>query len=180
MTWPDTGLAWIPTSPNIPTLDSVAGYPMTGLGAQMGNFKHGIGTKYPFRFLTFEGKSSSDLKRALEGLKLSGLSYKIMNTYDSDGKSIEGVYVVISDWVAWKPTELAFAMMKLTADWQSPNPFHLAKKSEITLFNKHVGSLLWWDHLASKQRSIDPKPFLQKWEMQASAFRRDTANYLLY
>ena len=54
MTWPDTGLAWIPTSPNIPTLDSVAGYPMTGLGAQMGNFKHGIGTKYPFRFLTFE------------------------------------------------------------------------------------------------------------------------------
>ena len=38
-----TGLKWIPTSPNIPSLDAVAGYPMTGLGAQMGKFKHGIG-----------------------------------------------------------------------------------------------------------------------------------------
>ena len=42
--------------PNIPTLDSVAGYPMTGLGAQLGKFRHGIGTEHPFRFLTFEGK----------------------------------------------------------------------------------------------------------------------------
>ena len=57
MTWPSTGLKWYPTSPNIPTLDSVAGYPMTGLGAQMGKFKHGIGTKHPFRFLTYEGKA---------------------------------------------------------------------------------------------------------------------------
>jgi uncharacterized protein YbbC (DUF1343 family) len=58
MTWPQTGLSWYPTSPNIPTLDAVAGYPMTGLGAQMGKFKHGIGTKHPFRFLTYEGKVS--------------------------------------------------------------------------------------------------------------------------
>ena len=50
MTWPQTGLSWHPTSPNIPSLDSVAGYPMTGLGAQMGKFKHGIGTEHPFRF----------------------------------------------------------------------------------------------------------------------------------
>ena len=56
MTWPSTGLTWYPTSPNIPHLDSVAGYPMTGLGAQLGDFKHGIGTKHPFRFLTFKGK----------------------------------------------------------------------------------------------------------------------------
>ena len=65
MTWPGTGLKWIPTSPNIPTLDSVAGYPMTGLGAQMGKFKHGIGTPQPFRFLTYEGKTPTELKNAV-------------------------------------------------------------------------------------------------------------------
>ena len=86
MTWPSTGLKWYPTSPNIPTLDSVAGYPMTGLGAQMGKFKHGIGTKHPFRFLTYEGKSLPDLKRSLEELRLKGLSYKILDTTDSSGK----------------------------------------------------------------------------------------------
>ena len=51
MTWPATGLDWHATSPNIPTLDAVAGYPMTGLGAQLGKFKHGIGTEFPFRLL---------------------------------------------------------------------------------------------------------------------------------
>ena len=73
MTWPQTGLRWIPTSPNIPTLDAVAGYPMTGLGAQMGKFKHGIGTPQPFRFLTYGDMPSSELKRNLDSLNLGGL-----------------------------------------------------------------------------------------------------------
>ena len=127
MTWPSTGLKWYPTSPNIPTLDSVAGYPMTGLGAQMGKFKHGIGTKHPFRFLTYEGKSLPDLKRALEELRLKGLSYKILDTTDSSGKKVSGVYVAIDNWSEWQPTELAFAMMQLSARWQSPSPFQQAK-----------------------------------------------------
>ena len=137
MTWPSTGLVWRPTSPNIPTLDSVAGYPMTGLGAQMGRFKHGIGTKYPFRLLTFDGKSPEELKRALENLNLKGLSYKIKQTSNVSGKSVRGVYLVIQDWSIWRPTELAFAMMQLTARWQEPSPFSTAKQSEINLFNKY-------------------------------------------
>ena len=32
-------------------------------------------------------------------------------------------------------------MMKLTALWETPNPFTKATESEVTLFNKHVGSL---------------------------------------
>ena len=87
MTWPQTGLKWIPTSPNIPTLDSVAGYPMTGLGAQMGKFKHGIGTPQPFRFLTFEGKSSLELKQALDALNLGGLSFQIKTLKSNSGKT---------------------------------------------------------------------------------------------
>ena len=180
MTWPDTGLTWLPTSPNIPSLDAVAGYPMTGLGAQLGNFKHGIGTKYPFRFLSFEGKSPSELKQALESLKLHGLSFKIMSTADSSGKMLEGVYVVIKDWDAWRPTELAFAMMQLTARWQSPNPFQMAKKSEITLFNKHVGSLAWWNHLTDKSTQLNPNAYLAKWVTEVSNFRKSTQAYLIY
>ena len=45
-------------------LDSVAGYPMTGLGAQLGG-ANGIGTNYPFRFLTYEGKSAREIKETL-------------------------------------------------------------------------------------------------------------------
>ena len=180
MTWPSTGLKWYPTSPNIPTLDSVAGYPMTGLGAQMGKFKHGIGTKHPFRFLTYEGKSLPDLKRALEELKLKGLSYKILDTTDSSGKKVSGVYVAIDNWSEWQPTELAFAMMQLSARWQSPSPFQQAKKSEINLFNKHVGSTAWWDHLSSSGAQVNPGPYLKKWQAKVDNFRRQVKPCLIY
>jgi len=180
MTWPATGLRWFPTSPNIPTLDSVAGYPMTGLGAQLGNFKHGIGTKHPFRFLTFEGKSSNDIKKALEELKLKGLSYKILDTQNSSGNTVNGVYIAIENWTDWQPTEMAFAMMQLTARWQSPSPFQEAKKSESNLFNKHVGSTAWWKHMQSAGASLNPSPFMNRWKGEVADFRRRTEPYLLY
>jgi uncharacterized protein YbbC (DUF1343 family) len=180
MTWPSTGLIWRPTSPNIPTLDSVAGYPMTGLGAQMGKFKHGIGTNHPFRFLTFDGKSASEIKSALEDLNLKGLSYKIMDTKSANGKTLQGVYIIIKDWSQWHPTELAFAMMELTARWENPSPFKSAKKSEINLFNKHVGSSSWWNYLSKGGPSIDPSPFLQRWDLDVRNFRKQTERFLLY
>ena len=180
MTWPETGLAWTPTSPNIPTLDAVAGYPMTGLGAQIGRFKHGIGTKHPFRFLTYEGKSPEEVKGALESLKLPGLSYRIKTLRNSAGKSVRGVYLVISDWNVWKPTELPFYMMKLSALWEAPSPFGQATDSQAGLFNKHVGSSWWWDALLSKEGKINPSQYLAEWEKDSLRFRESVRPYLLY
>ena len=48
--WTQTGLKWVPTSPYIPNLSAVLGYAMTGLGAQEGDFSHGIGTPTFFAF----------------------------------------------------------------------------------------------------------------------------------
>ena len=117
----------------IPHLDAVAGYPMTGLGAQLGNFRHGIGTKHPFRFLTFKGKTPEELLKSLKNEDLPGLDFRILSVKNSAGGTERGVYIIISDWNSWHPTALAFAMMELTARWQSPNPFLSAKKSESTL-----------------------------------------------
>ena len=179
-TWPQTGLKWIPTSPNIPTLDAVAGYPMTGLGAQMGKFKHGIGTSKPFRFLTYGNKTPTELKTELDQIGIGGLEFKLMSLVNSSGKKVEGVYIVLKDWNDWDPTELAFHMMKLSAKWESPSPFTQAKESEITLFNKHVGSTLWWDHLADEGPNCDVQRFLSSWDKQVEIFRDRTQKYYLY
>ena len=72
MRWPQTGLRWIPTSPYIQNLSAVLGYAMTGLGAQIGDFSHGIGTPFPFRLLRYEGKSSQQLLRCPEKTQTSG------------------------------------------------------------------------------------------------------------
>ena len=180
MTWPQTGLKWIPTSPNIPTLDSVAGYPMTGLGAQMGKFKHGIGTPQPFRFLTFDGISPADLKTELDNLNIAGLSFQLKTLKNNSGKDIEGVYIVLTDWTKWRPTELAFHMMQLSAKWEAPSPFTQAKESEVTLFNKHVGSSAWWNHLFQSGASCEPRKFLIKWDTETRSFKDRVSKYYLY
>lgn len=180
MTWPQTGLSWYPTSPNIPTLDAVAGYPMTGLGAQMGKFKHGIGTKHPFRFLTYEGKSAKELKSALDQIKIPGLAFKIKTLQSSDGKKIDGVYIVIDDWNAWRPVDLPFFMMQLSALWQNPSPFGAASESEIKLFNKHVGSQAWWDALLKEGGRVETQKFLTSWHSESERFKTLVKPYLLY
>lgn len=48
MTWEQTGLPWYPTSPNIPTLNSVRTYPVTGVLGELGLASIGIGTTMPF------------------------------------------------------------------------------------------------------------------------------------
>ena len=51
MTWADTGLRWVQTSPNIPRISSVAGYAATSIfGSLTGSgFDVGIGTGEPFQ-----------------------------------------------------------------------------------------------------------------------------------
>ena len=180
MTWPKTGLVWYPTSPNIPTLDSVAGYPMTGLGAQLGKFKHGIGTNYPFRFLTYEGKSAQEIKETLESFDIPGTGFNIKKIKTNEGQEITGVYISITDWNKWAPTDLPFYMMKLTALWETPNPFTEATESEVTLFNKHVGSLAWWKDLESKGSQVDIDKFLTDWKKKSDTFRKEIKTYHLY
>ena len=180
MTWPHTGLKWVPTSPNIPTLDSVAGYPMTGLGGQLGKFRHGIGTPYPFRLLTFEGRSAAEIKGALDALNLPGLSFRIKTTRNSKGKTVSGVYPMITDWKRWQPTALAFHMMRLSAKWETPQPFGAAPGSQATLFNKHVGSTAWWSELSVKGARADVQRFLRRWKAGAVQFSRSSRRFFLY
>ena len=178
MLWPQTGLKWIPTSPNIPTFASVIGYAMTGLGAQEGSFSHGIGTDFPFRFLMNDYLSPKQLKSKLDAYKIPGLNFKVTMTQNKRGQTIKGVYVGISHWDKLKPTALSFYMMALSIELSPKNPFIETKRS--ALFNKHVGSTAWWNELTEYKRSPRVRQFLRKWEHQSSEFREQVQPFLIY
>jgi uncharacterized protein YbbC (DUF1343 family) len=180
MTWLATGLKWIPTSPNIPTFDSVVGYPMTGLGGQLGSFRHGIGTPYPFRFLTFEGKSAQQIKATLESKAIRGISFRVKKTQNKKGKMIEGVYIVINDWNQVQPTALAFHMMQIACKWQTPQPFISAPDAEGVLFNKHVGSTPWWKEITTFGENARVREYLESWSLSAKRFREKNRRFWLY
>lgn len=176
--WSQTGLKWIPTSPYVPDLSAVLGYAMTGLGAQEGGFSHGIGTPYPFRLLQYSGKDTSSLKQALDAEQIPGVGFKIVQTQNTRGTPVTGLYIQVTDWEALRPTELSFRMMQLSAEWEMPNPFTSMKNSN--LFNKHVGSTAWYNEIKTRGPNARVDAFVQKWQKDAYAFQRTASTFWLY
>jgi len=179
MMWPDTGLKWTPTSPAIPDLSAALGYSMTGLGAQIGKFQHGYGTRYPFRLLTYRGKSPEAVLAALRAKNIPGLDYRIIQAPKPNGTRERGVYIWVTDWNLFRPTEISFYMMQIACAWNG-NPFAAAGKNESNLFNKHVGSTPWWNTITTQGEQVNVAAFIRRWQRQADGFQTMSKKYWLY
>ncbi len=180
MRWPETGLKFVPTSPMMRTFGSAAGYAMTGLGCEIGGFKHGIGTGYPFRTLSFPKKSPEELKRALDALRLPGVAFSVIGTTDSKGNPMRGVYTEITDWNSWRPTELSFHLMQLAAAWNPKNPFASATATQADLFRKHTGSRALWQALVRDGPRTNVAALHEDWRQRALQYQRQTRRFWLY
>lgn len=180
MMWPQTGLRWIPTSPYIQNLSSVMGYAMVGLGCQIGGFRHGIGTNYPFRLLSYPGKSPEQVQAALQSFHIKGLSFPIIKAKDHRGNTQRAPYVRVENWSELRPTELSFYLMRQAAAWNDQNPFATAKENTQRLFNKHVGSSTWWNEISTKGKDASILPYILQWKKEASQFQQQSRKYWLY
>jgi uncharacterized protein YbbC (DUF1343 family) len=188
MRWPETGLTWIPTSPMMPDFSAIQGYPMVGLGTYVSpeekfdiGFDHGVGKSYPFRGLSHQSFRNMDaLEKELRGLNLPGLQFKRVSAPDKDGKPATGIYVIISDYDAWRPTELNFYLMKLACRLGGKNPFAPAPGRQFRGFLRHMGSEEFLRALQRDGANIDLEPWLRRWREQAAAAHQASQKYWLY
>jgi uncharacterized protein YbbC (DUF1343 family) len=179
MLWTATGLKWIPTSPAIPDLSAVLGYPMTGLGTQLGAFTHGYGTVYPFRCLQYRGRTPEQIANELNRRQIPGLDFRIVR-FTERGQPRRGVYVVVTDWQKLRPTELSFHMMQLACQWSRSNPFATASKGQQRLYNIHVGSTAWWHAISTEGKTVDLDRFIAQWTREAEEWRQTSRQWWLY
>jgi len=176
MSWPQTGLQWKPTSINVPTFQAAVGYAMTGLGTEIGGFSHGLGTKYPFRFLTYEDGRIKEAQRLLKAASIPGIAL----TPERIGPDQQlGLYVEVIDWNEWRPTEISFHMMRISAALSRGNPFSKVLDSP-TIFNKLVGSTAWLREISNKGAYANVKGYVIAWERDARQFQLKSRRYWLY
>jgi len=180
MRWPETGLTYVPTSPYVPDFAACVGYAMTGLGCQIGGFTHGIGTQYPFRGLFYTGKAVDAIQRELEALRLPGLSFRKVSAQKPNGQAAIGVYVEVTDWDDWRPTELSFYLMRLTCKFSGTNPFARATPAETRSFNIHTGSMELWNALRRDGAKVNIEGFLAEWRQWDTAFQQLSRKFWLY
>ncbi|MGF1450800.1 MAG: DUF1343 domain-containing protein [Opitutales bacterium] len=181
MLWPDTGLGWVPTSPAIPDFAAAVGYPMTGPGCQLGGFRHGFGGPYPFRLLSHPRLTPEALASKLEALQIPGLRFRVVRLNEGDiERFTAGVYLLVTDWQALRPTELSFHLMRLAAELAERNPFLEASEGRALLFNKHTGSYALWEALTTWGATADVAAFVERWAREAQAFQERARQYWIY
>jgi uncharacterized protein YbbC (DUF1343 family) len=179
MMWPGTGLKWIPTSPAIPDLSAVLGYPMTGLGSQLGGFSHGYGTRLPFRLLQFPKTSPETISSTLGQRGIAGLTFPVI-PFEVRGQPRRATYVQVADWNRLRPTELSLHMMAIACQWHKENPFAKASGSQQNLFNKHVGDGRVLDLLLEKGASLPINSLIADWESYCRQYKAESRNWHLY
>jgi uncharacterized protein YbbC (DUF1343 family) len=180
MRWPETGLTFTPTSPFIQDFAACVGYAMTGLGCQLGGFKHGVGNQYPFRGISYQGRTADQLLRDLQTLRLPGLAFRKIAATNRNGQPTSGVYVEVTDWDDWRPTQLSFHLMRLTCQISGTNPFAKADATQARSFNIHTGSTEWWNAIRRHGPRVDVEGFLQSWQQKNLVFQQFSRRFWLY
>lgn len=115
MSYLDTGLFWIPTSPNIPEADSPFYYPTTGILGELHILNIGIGYTSPFKIVGAPWLDGKLFAKKLNEQKLPGVlflptSFKpFYGLYK--GLICQGVRIIITDRKIYRPVSTQYIIM---------------------------------------------------------------------
>src|SRR5277367_609341 len=84
MVWEDTGLKWVPTSPNIPTIAAARAYTATGFLGEIG-IESGCGGPHPFEVVLGRGWDANAVTRKFNALHVPGVHAKAWSAGSDDG-----------------------------------------------------------------------------------------------
>lgn len=173
MWWDQTGLTWIPTSPNIRTPTQATLYPAIGL-IETTNLSVGRGTDQPFEFVGAPWIDARKLAAALNAASLPGLRFVPIEFTPRSSKfaneKCNGIYIVITNRAHIEHTRTA-----LTIAWHLRHLF--CEAFDI----KNVGKLLANDEvLRALITTNDSATLPTTWQKQLEEFMKVRSRYLLY
>lgn len=137
-TWYDEfELAWVPPSPNMPTLETATIYPGTCL-FEGTTFSEGRGTTKPFELIGAPWVDSEEWATVLNGLGIDGVAFRpayftpMFSKHER--RDVEGVQVHVMDRNSLSPLEVGMKMLLTAfqlyeeADWVTSNGEYFVDK----------------------------------------------------
>jgi uncharacterized protein YbbC (DUF1343 family) len=114
-TWAETGRAFIPPSPNMPTVDTALVYPGMCFGEGT-NISEGRGTCRPFEQFGAPWVDGAALADELNAVGLPGVTFRpvaFTPTFDKHkGQSCEGAFIHVTDREAFRPWRTGVAIFR--------------------------------------------------------------------
>lgn len=115
MTYRDTGLSWIPPSPNIPEADTPMYSLMTGILGELKIANIGIGFTLPFKIVGAPWVKATDFAEKLNSQKLPGVHFQpfyFCPFYGSyKGINCEGVLIQITNLKSYRPLAIQYLIL---------------------------------------------------------------------
>ena len=173
MTWENTGLRWVPTSPNIPKASSPRYYAATGIYGSLAGCDIGIGSSGPFEYVGAPGIDANEFTRHLNSLRLPGVKF---SPYSKN--SFGGAKLTIEPRA---PTDLAglnvYFIEAANRRLGSRDLFARTTPNKKDIFYKVYGSTRIEQEL---KRGVPASRIVAAWQRQNEAFRRARQPFLIY
>ncbi|MSR35377.1 MAG: DUF1343 domain-containing protein [Gemmatimonadetes bacterium] len=174
----ETGLAWIPPSPNMPSLESAAHYPGTCL-FEGTNLSVGRGSNRPFQWVGapwLDGAALAErLNRyGLPGVRFEPATFTPQKPGDAKwpGEEVHGVRFVMTDRAVYDPTRAAVAALvearALSGDRWRWNVAHIDRLAGTDRLRRMIDQGASADEVTAS------------WAGQLEAFQGRRAGYLIY
>ncbi len=182
ITYEQTGLQWIPSSPHIPQPISAVMYPVSGILGELGYMSIGVGYTIPFQMFAAQWIKASDLADNLNKLNLPGIHFRpiYLKPFYSvgQGEQLEGVQVHIMNYEKARLSEIQFYVMQEIARlYPDKAIFDNANDKRYRMFDQVSGSDYVRLTFAKNNRFDDIKDF---WYKETEPFKKTSKKYYLY
>ena len=164
MIFQDTGLSWIQTSPNIPDIDAVFGYMVTGLGEGTGVFQAD-----QFKWIGGRGLDAAAYAALLNSTILEGIEF-IPEVRGEAG----GVRLKITDYHRFNPARTGIYALTYAF---ALGDFQVPKSSDtIVMFDKIMGTAQMGQYL---EEGLSPQEIEARFAPDIGRFKEERRKYLL-
>lgn len=177
-----TGMPWVLPSPHIPTPETAALYPLSGIMGEIGYMNIGVGYTEPFKLFCASWVDADALARRLNALNLPGLLFRPIHIKPfygfGKGENLQGVEVYVTDLQAAPLSLTQFYVMQELADmYPDHKPFETADRGRFSMFDKVTGSKQIRRRFGKAYRVADIADY---WNKDAEPFRAASSKYYLY
>jgi uncharacterized protein YbbC (DUF1343 family) len=185
MSFADTGLTWIPTSPNIPESDTPQFYASTGILGELSIVNIGVGYTLPFKVIGAPWIKDRQLADKLNEQKLPGVYFVPFNYRPFFGvykeKNCQGVMIVVTSTHSFRPVSTQYMILGVLKNLypkQVLAQINSLEKSKKDLFCKANGNEKMFT-LLQQEKYVAWKLILYQKE-EREQFLKEREKYLLY
>lgn len=182
MKFEDTGLPWVPTSPQIPCTAAALLYPATGIIGEMGFLNIGVGYTLPFQVMAAPWVNAVQLTDALNAKNLPGIAFRPIVFKPLfgllQGQNVQGVQIFITDYDKARLSEIQFHVIEVMHQlYPAYTLFSAETEKRNGMFDKVCGTNYIRQQFGKNYQADD---ILSYWRNNEQAFKEKTAPFYLY